>query len=85
MDGKFYKKGFCVLLSKIYEIDLRSIMKNHRDEATADGALQDNLVSLQNLADQFKLVKAKITKAERSMKTLRRKRCAAQRRSTRHR
>ena len=73
MDGKFHKKGFCVILSKIDDLDAKAHMKRHAKEVEEDHALQGTIAKLDLLNEQYQEDREKLKKAESIIKALRRK------------
>lgn len=70
MDGKFHKKGFCVVLSKIDTIDSDSYLKQHRQEAQEDQKLQDNLNLLAQMPRRLRLAKADVKNGNTTLRSL---------------
>ena len=54
MDNKFHKKGFCVVLSKMDDIDVESFLLQHTKEADGDQELQKNIQLLDECTADLK-------------------------------
>lgn len=54
MDGKLHKKSFCVILSKMDDINVATYLKQHNAEARSDKAIEICRSQLQSLDEEFK-------------------------------
>lgn len=72
MDGKFHKKSFCVILSKMDDINVETHLKQHSKEANSEGAgaLQSSQASLKILEQQFKELEKEKLKNKRALKSI---------------
>lgn len=77
MDGKFHKKAFCVVLSKMDEIDVKAHLKRHAEEARADQSLEDSRDKLRLLRSKYVEDDRRLKEALQNQKSLKKKYDAA--------
>jgi hypothetical protein len=56
MDGKFHKKSFCVILSKMDDINTTDYLKQQKGDAIKNEGIQQCLGSLKTLDQDFKVI-----------------------------
>ncbi|KAK3402283.1 hypothetical protein B0T20DRAFT_135932 [Sordaria brevicollis] len=69
LDGRFEKKKFCVVVSKMDGIDCDVFCKGSR-QAKADEALQDDLADIKSLTEKSATIEAKLRAEERKLNKL---------------
>lgn len=72
MDGKFHKKSFCVILSKMDDINVATYLTQHSTEAKRDQALQTWRDSLKALDREFNEIKSEMSAHKQLLKQLNR-------------
>ena len=77
MDGKFDRKGFCVVLSQMDQMEPHSFMRNHDQEYRDDLEFHRAMQRLSILNDEYRENQEKLKAAEISVKLMRKKRNAA--------
>ncbi len=73
MDGKFHKKSFCVILSKMDDIDVETYLRQHGGEAKLNQALQSCRDTLKTVDQEFKDVERENTNHKQLLKGIDRK------------
>lgn len=70
MDGKFHKKSFCVILSKMDDINVETYLKQHSREANSEQDIQRSRTSLQTLDKEFKELERERVKNRKALKAI---------------
>ncbi|KAB5542804.1 hypothetical protein GE09DRAFT_1289470 [Coniochaeta sp. 2T2.1] len=73
MDGSFHKKAFCMVLSKMDDIEVETHLKQQSGEARSDQTLEAARASLKALEEEFKTIQAHRSQTGQELKDIRRK------------
>ncbi|OIW24673.1 hypothetical protein CONLIGDRAFT_692138 [Coniochaeta ligniaria NRRL 30616] len=70
MDGKFHKKSFCVILSKMDDINVETYLKQHAAEAKLNQALQSSRDTLKTVNQEFKEIEREKSNQKQLLKSI---------------
>ncbi|KAB5566086.1 hypothetical protein GE09DRAFT_1283951 [Coniochaeta sp. 2T2.1] len=73
MDGSFHKKAFCMVLSKMDDIEVETHLKQQSGEARSDQTLEEARASLKALEEEFKTIQGHRCQTEQELKDIKRK------------
>ena len=78
MDGKFHKHSFCVILSKMDDINVETYLKQHAREVSQDLDLQQCLEERKTLKREFKKIEGELSRQKQVLAGIKRERAKLQ-------